>query len=58
MFELFDDDITFCASQTCKNRDCMRHFSNIKHPEFPVSFAMFEGTDTCPNKKEHENGGI
>lgn len=41
------DDITFCSSETCKNKDCFRHRSNIKEPRIPHSFLMFEGTEYC-----------
>lgn len=42
------DDITFCMSETCKNKKCFRHHSNIQDRTIPHSFSMFENTDTCP----------
>lgn len=50
MYSLFSDDITFCASE-CDNEECMRHPSNIKEKEFPHSYALFKGTETCPDEE-------
>ena len=50
MYDLFADDITFCASK-CDKTDCFRHESNIKQPDFPHSFATFKGTDSCPDSE-------
>ena len=42
------DDITFCASKTCKKKTCFRHPSNISEPRIPHSFADFTNTEDCP----------
>lgn len=36
------DDITFCANKLCKEQSCFRNYKNIKHPDIPHSFALFE----------------
>lgn len=37
-------DITFCAYSNCKNKECIRHTSNIADTTMPHSFAYF---DSC-----------
>lgn len=36
------DDITFCVNKLCKKESCFRNQKNIKCPDIPHSFAMFE----------------
>ena len=50
MNSLFENDITWCANQDCKEIKCFRHQSHIKHPESRtqlLSFADFIGTEIC-----------
>ena len=41
------DDITFCGNKDCKHKDCFRHWTNIKEPNIPHSFAYFNNTPEC-----------
>ena len=46
---MFEDDITFCIQQNCKNTECERHMSNIKDLSIPHSFSDFsQDEDYCP----------
>ena len=54
------DDITFCPKEECERKECMRHLSNCKRPEFPHSVSFIVPND-CPIRQERikerkENG--
>lgn len=51
----YSQDITFCTNEKCTRKLCERHPCHIRWDIKPFqSFADFENTDYCPEKKKKE----